>query len=65
MMGDCSDLVNLMNDTYAGFIAQRRGDTQHDESHIANGICCGLAANMLCHSQKITLNGTMDTEYVF
>lgn len=64
MLGDAPDLLSLMSDTYAGFIAQRRGDTMHDESHIVNGICCGLAAICYALCKEITLHGTIDTERI-
>jgi hypothetical protein len=56
-IGTYPELLNAMNDMYAQFIAQKRGDNKHDETHIANGICTGLAAVCYALSKEITLNG--------
>lgn len=52
------DLLNLMNECYAEFVAQRHGNTAHDITHIVNGICSGSAAILFALCQEITLNGT-------
>lgn len=57
LIGDAPELETLMNESYAEFVAQRKGDTKHDVTHIANGICSGLAAICFALCQEITLNG--------
>jgi hypothetical protein len=52
------EFENAMNDTYASFISQRRGDNEHSITHVANGICCGLAAILFSLSSELVLNGT-------
>lgn len=56
-LGDAPSLETLMNESYAEFVAQRKGDTKHDITHVANGICSGLAAICFSLCQEITLNG--------
>lgn len=56
-LGSAKDLVLLMNEAYAEFVAQRKGNTKHDITHVANGICAGYAATCFALCQEITLNG--------
>jgi hypothetical protein len=57
LLEQSSDLINFVEECFAEFVAQRRGNVHHDPTHIANGACSILAAICFQLSQEITLNG--------
>jgi hypothetical protein len=56
-INEAPDMTNIMVEAYTEFVAQRKGDTAHDNTHVANGICSGLAAICFSLCQEITFNG--------
>ena len=55
-------MLNMMNEAYAEFIAQRKGNIKHDITHIANGMSSGCAAIVYYLSKELSLNGTKPDE---
>jgi len=51
------ELLKAMKEGYASFIAQKYGNNQLDITHVANGICCGLAAILFALSNELTIDG--------
>ncbi|VBB18219.1 hypothetical protein YASMINEVIRUS_682 [Yasminevirus sp. GU-2018] len=57
-IADAPDMKTMMLEGHAEFIALRKGNTAHDDSHIANSLCCSLAATMFSLCEEITLKGS-------
>lgn len=57
-LAEATDMNAVMEEAYADFVSLSKGNNAHDETHVANGICSGLAAICfsLCH--EITINGS-------
>lgn len=62
LLGDFSNMKTFMNDCCVSFVAQKKGDNKHDDTHIANAICSSLASICFHLSSAITLGNTQQNE---